>query len=465
MCESSKHIIKLLKQSNVFLSGGAGTGKTYTTLEIIRYYKLNNKQILVTASTGIAAVKIGGQTLHSLLRLGIMSTFHEFLEQKLNSKLKKDLRQIISKADLLIIDEISILNAAVINMIAHRLKQFGFLGRLLVVGDFFQLPPVRLPKLENELMLKYFIEEDQKEANFGYAFSAKSWDEFDFYTVILTANQRSQDNKFNKITNLVRHGSCTDEVQEFLMSLINKKKFYDPLNTTLLFATNYEVKNFNEKLLKQNNNTLFEISYQKRIKVDSIEVKQEASFVKSLPIEEILRLKIGVPVLFTINTEDFKNGESGIIKDINISTDDESPYSIIVSKANGDEVLVKKHEFELKAFQISQDKEGVEIIKEKVIAIISQFPLKLSWSITIHKSQGMSIDKLAIAIDNIFEKSQFYVALSRSTNSEGLCLYSKLPKMQVQNFFKSIISADSKVIDFYDKVKDANKLENRLNLI
>jgi ATP-dependent DNA helicase PIF1 len=442
-------VLDALQMGNVFLTGGAGVGKTYTTREIIKAYEKLNKNVIVLASTGIAAVSLGGQTVHSFLKFGIAKTLPELLSSSMRPHHRKELRMIVSIIDLLIIDEISMISAGVMEMIEYRLEQFGFNGRMMVVGDFLQLPPVRRHDEEKRLMWQYKIEEHERERYFGYAFESPTWKDYDFETIEFTEIKRTKDHDFAKILNTIREGVYERPVYDFMVELIRAKHEH---SVTRLIATNAKVKNYNESKLNEGEKAIVLI----QAKVTTLESKTDISksvdkFLHNIPVEAELKLRIGAPILFTINSGEYKNGERGVIKEI--LHDEKKGYSLIVTKECGSDVEVKPFIFEMKTYDIKEDEKGEKIIEERAIADVSQLPVRLAWSITIHKSQGMSIDALEISLDEIFEKSQFYVALSRATSKKGVKLLTNKRPKELHYWLHNMIGADPKVVDFYEEAK------------
>jgi ATP-dependent exoDNAse (exonuclease V) alpha subunit len=253
--QDSKEILSILEHHNVFLTGGAGVGKSYTTKEIIQAYEKLNLNVVALASTGIASVHIGGQTVHSFFKLGISKVVEEMIDIKLYPQQRKLLKNIISNLHLLIIDEISMISASVMDMIFFRLKQFGFKGKVMVVGDFLQLPPVQ----KNDDILKlqevYNIQDEDIDKYFGYAFMSDSWKKFNFYKYELTTVKRTTNKEFIKYLEDIRYGICKDEIKQFIHSIVTNRLTKQVANSsTLLYATNHKVKTFNHQRLQSNPN-------------------------------------------------------------------------------------------------------------------------------------------------------------------------------------------------------------------
>ncbi len=416
-------ILKLLKNKNVFLTGGAGVGKSYLTKQIISFYKKNFKTVVILGSTGISAVSIGGQTIHSFFAFGICNSIEELVVQdKRNRKKVKDIKEMLESCDLIVIDEISMVSASLLDMIKYRIENSMFEGSFLFVGDFFQLPPVL--KKSNSLFGQNI-----------YAFESEAWGFFNPVKIELFEMKRTKDKEFFDILSKIRVGRLSDEVLEYLIKL--SKNFTILKNEpTFLYGRNYEVAVTNIQKLSDHTGKEFNLSSKISLHQKKISNKKLQKWINVLPVEEELKLKIGVPILFTSNKwGKFYNGERGIIKDI----DDNS----LTIEKNQREIRVQRQEFDLVEYQI--DKNGD--MKENSLATISQYPVKLAYAITIHKSQGMSIENLVCNIDNIFARSQFYVAIGRAINPKKL--YIECKRSNLKEYFKTIITVSEDVKSFY----------------
>lgn len=394
-------LLKHLETNNVFLTGGAGVGKSYTTTEIIHHYRTqSDTQVVALGSTGVSAVNIGGFTIHSFFAFGISNNFEELdFNDKRNRSRLSELKKILKATDLIIIDEISMVSSDMMDMISYRLSSMGYLGKLLFVGDFFQLPPVQ----------KYGQKNSDLFGDKLYAFESDAWRSFEPLVIELTQMKRTSDAEFTHILHKVRVGECDNEVTNYMLRLANTE--IKDENPTYLFGRNAEVNAMNKMKLEAvdaDEHLLFATLEEHQGKVHE---KRLATWKNVLPVEEQLTLKVGVPVLFTINKwGKYANGERGIIHKI------EDEY-IIVEKES-EFVRVERHDFDL--LEMQSDNSGK--VKSISLATLSQFPLKLAYAVTIHKSQGMSIDNLICNVDNIFAPSQFYVAISRAINPQNLKL-------------------------------------------
>lgn len=417
-------VINLLKKRNVFLTGGAGVGKSYLTSNIISGYKRDSKSVVVLGSTGISAVSIGGQTVHSFFGFGICSNIEELVVQdKKNRRKIKEIREILQSCDLIVIDEISMISASLLDMIRYRVQNSGFEGSFLFVGDFFQLPPV-VKSSPNSLFGQNI-----------YAFESDSWDYFDPVVIELDEMKRTKDREFFEILSRVRVGELDDEVLSYFEMLSKNIDIYEE-DPTFLYGRNLEAYRTNIKKLASHHEKEFVLDAELSIHQKRISQNRIKSWINSLPVEESLKLKVGVPVLFTSNKwGKFYNGERGVIKEIG---DD-----FLGIAKGGKEIRVQRQEFDLLEYKADGNGE----IKENALATISQFPVKLAYAITIHKSQGMSLEKLVCNIDNIFERSQFYVAVGRAVDPKKLLVEYK--KADIKEYLKRIITVSPSVKSFY----------------
>ena len=419
-------VLESLKHSNVFLTGGAGVGKSYITNEVIRDYRNRAKQVVSLGSTGVSAVNIGGFTVHSFFVFGIASNFDDLNQSDKRAKKRlMDLKKILKATDLIIIDEISMVSTDLLDMIAYRLNNYGYLGKVLFVGDFFQLPPV--------------VKHNSKNDVFGeklYAFESMAWDRFELLVIELTQMKRTTDAEFTHILTKVRKGMCDEEVVSYMMRLWNNEKMEkDP---TYLYGRNLEVEQTNRAKINELD-TEETILFANVEMFGSVHEKKLASWKNMLPISEQLTLKEGVPILFTVNKwGKFVNGERGILHKI-------EEDHLIVEKEE-EYVRVERHEFDLADMLVKED----GTVETMSLATLSQFPLKLAYAVTIHKSQGMSIDNLVCNVDNIFAPSQFYVAISRAVNPKNLKL--DFNKGDLTQYLRRAINVDTRVVEYYENM-------------
>ena len=416
-------VLETLKHSNVFLTGGAGVGKSYITNEVITEYRKLGRQVVALGSTGVSAVNIGGFTVHSFFVFGIASNFEELnASDKRAKKRLSDLKKVLKATDLIIIDEISMVSTDLLDMIAYRLNNYGYLGKVLFVGDFFQLPPVQ--------------KQNNRKDVFGaklYAFESMAWERFDLMVIELREMKRTTDGEFTHILSKVRKGICDEEVEAYMYRLWNTDTLdADP---TYLFGRNLEVEQTNRAKIN-------ELDTEETILFANIEMfgkvheKKLLGWKKMLPISEQLTLKEGVPILFTVNKwGKFVNGERGILRKI-------EEDHLIVEKDN-EYVRVERHDFDLLDMSVKENG-TIETIS---LATLSQFPLKLAYAVTIHKSQGMSIDNLVCNVDNIFAPSQFYVAVSRAIDPKKLKI--DFGRGDLSRYLQRVIHVDERVVRYY----------------
>ena len=429
-------VLKHLNQNNVFLTGGAGVGKSYMTIEIIRHYRnQTDEQVVALGSTGVSAVNIGGFTIHSFFVFGISSNFEELNAHDKRSRSRlSELKKILKATNLIIIDEISMVSANMMEMIDYRLSSLGYLGKLLFVGDFFQLPPIqKFGKKRNNLFEERL-----------YAFESDAWRSFAPVVIELTEMKRTTDVEFTRILHKVRVGECDNEVINYMLKLSNN--CLNEPSPTFLFGRNTEVNSTNRAKLNivDSDEYLFYATIQEHEK--NVHQKRLDSWKKMLPVEEQLSLKEGVPVLFTINKwGHYANGERGVIKRI------EEEY-IVVEKEE-EYVRVERYNFDL--IEMKSNVDGK--ITTLKLATLSQFPLKLAYAITIHKSQGMSIDDLVCNVDNIFSPSQFYVAISRAINPRNLRL--EFTKGDLTHYIQRMVKVDRRVVAYYKELDNMPRLE------
>jgi len=373
-------------------------------------------------STGVSAVNIGGFTVHSFFVFGIASNFDDLNQSDKRAKKRK---KILKATDLIIIDEISMVSADLLDMIAYRLNNYGYLGKVLFVGDFFQLPPVQKQNNSNDVFGEKL-----------YAFESMAWDRFDLMVIELSEMKRTTDAEFTHILSKVRQGICDEEVIAYMMRLWNND--FSQKDPTYLYGRNLEVEQINRAKIN-------ELDSEETILFANLEMfgnvheKKLLGWKNMLPMSEQLTLKVGVPILFTVNKwGKFVNGERGILRKIE---DDH----LIVEKEE-EYVRVERHEFDLVDMLVKDD----GTIETFNLATLSQFPLKLAYAVTIHKSQGMSIDNLVCNVDNIFAPSQFYVAISRAINPKNLKL--DFNKGDLTQYLRRVVNVDARVVEYYSKL-------------
>ncbi|MDR2056797.1 MAG: AAA family ATPase [Dysgonamonadaceae bacterium] len=394
---------------HLFLTGKAGTGKT-TFLKHIREH--THKKTIVAAPTGVAAVNAGGITLHSLFQL----PFEPYIPNAPSNMFKKNLFRfskqkldLMRQLELLIIDEVSMLRADTLDAIDDFLKRirrnqqpFGGV-QIVYIGDMFQLPPVA-QRDEWELLKNYYPS--------TFFFHAKVIEKTKPIYLELKKVYRQKDAIFVDLLNRIRNNQATPEDFQTLNKRYNPH-FTPPEeeNYIILTTHNYKADNIN-------NRKLAELNGQERLFTGEI----TGDFPDySLPTDKQLRLKKGAQVMFLKNdTEEPRRYYNGKIA--TISRIDSDQIYIYISDTNK-EILIKREIWENKRYYL--DIESGEI-KEELLGSFSQYPLRLAWAVTIHKSQGLTFEKAIIDAGNSFAAGQTYVALSRCISLDGIVLFSKI---------------------------------------
>ena len=417
-----ERILKTLQaRKNVFLTGGAGTGKSYTTKCVIENFYKSGKNVVALGSTGISAVNIGGITLHSFFRFGRINDINELAKHdKTQRNELKELYKVLSRLDLIIIDEISMVRSSTFEMVAYRLRMGGFKGALLVVGDFYQLEPV--------------VSRDEKGQNslFGgfYAWQSMAWGDMSFVNFMLTKPKRTNDLDFFSILERIRVGVCDDEVMGFLASRVEQNP---PANALRLFGTNAKVDALNEERLNMLKTPLFHVEAAIKASQGLSETELK-SWLAGINIAKVLELKVGAEVIICANKRgSYYNGERAEVLEL-------KEDGIIVRKHNDELCSIEPVCLELNAYA----DEGGNVAKQ-VLASFVQYPLRLAYAITIHKSQGMSLDDYICDVNDIFASGQLYVALSRAKSAKGLFL----EQNSTLNRLRSKIRPNDAVAQFY----------------
>lgn len=376
----------MMEGHSVFLTGAPGAGKTYVLNKFIHQAKQHGKHVAVTASTGIAATHIGGTTIHSWSGLGIKDYLTEYDLVKLSSSSKLVKRY--NATDVLVIDEVSMLHGMrldMVNQVAKALRQsdkpFGGL-QVILVGDLFQLPPVTRGSLD---------------ADFVHLSAA--WQELNPAVCYLSEQHRqsSGDNLFD-LLRAMRRGELQDVHEASLAERLEKYP-EEGVIVTRLYAHNIDVDRINQTHLR----AIDEKSRRYQMSSGGAAPKLD-QLKKSVLAPEVLELKHGAEVMFVANdfTKGFVNGTRGRV----VAFDDSTP---IVELASGKEIRVEPH-----AWSLEED--------GRTRAEVSQLPLRLAWAITIHKSQGMSLDAAEIDLSRSFTPGMGYVALSRVRSMDGVYL-------------------------------------------
>jgi ATP-dependent DNA helicase PIF1 len=376
---------------HIFVTGRAGTGKS----TLLNHLSWNtSKQVVICAPTGVAALNVGGQTIHSLFRLPIGVIADHEIEQS------RELRKLLSTLDTIVIDEVSMVNADLLDAVDRSLRQarqrpheaFGG-AQVVLFGDPYQLAPV--PGDADERA--YF--EDQYRSM--WFFDAKVWSGADLRIYELSVIHRQHEAEFKYMLNAVRHGRVTAEIAKRLNDTGARPAPTDGAIT--LATTNSTVTRINAAALAK---------LPGRALTARAEVSGEFGG-RSYPADEALELKVGAQVMFLRNDSDQRwvNGSIGTVTKID---------STVWVEVDGETHQVQPAVWEKYRYSYSQT---TKALKKDIVAEFTQFPLRLAWAVTIHKSQGKTYERAIVDLgQRSFAPGQTYVALSRISELEGLYL-------------------------------------------
>ncbi|MDO4230284.1 MAG: AAA family ATPase, partial [Capnocytophaga sp.] len=422
-----KDILTLVNQThlNIFLTGKAGTGKTTLLHKII---KESHKNTIVVAPTGIAALNAGGVTIHSMFQLPFASflptlsspplvsgsiRFENRISLRNHFKMYRNKKQLIESLELLIIDEVSMLRADVLDAMDFMLQtvrknRLPFGGvQVLFIGDLLQLPPV-VRNEEWEVLKSYY--------EGMFFFQSKVIKQYPPLYVELEKIYRQSDPHFISILNNLRDNNLTPTDIQHLEKYV-QPKFKSKEGFITLTTHNAKADAINNKEM---------------MKLPTKEFTYEAIVVGDFPenmypIEKYIYLKEGARVMFIKNdlSSDklFFNGKMGTVTSL-------SDGEIEVQLDGGKTINVERYEWENIRYRINEQTKDIE---EERLGTFTQYPLRLAWAITVHKSQGLTFEKAVLDLDNVFASGQAYVAFSRLRSLEGLVLLSPIAESGIEN--------------------------------
>ena len=425
---------------NFFLTGKAGTGKT-TFLRNL--HKETKKQMAIVAPTGVAAINAGGTTIHSFFQLPFtpfIPTAEGKKELIEKIRMQRFRRKVLQELELLVIDEISMVRADVLDAIDTVLRHiryrfnepFGGV-QLIFIGDLFQLSPVAVE--EEWRILSHYYQSP-------YFFSSQIITQNPPLYIEFNKIFRQSNEDFISLLNQVRNNRLTRESFDILQSRYNPL-FLPPADDTFITLTTH-----NYKADKINSEELGKL----KTKIRKFEASITGDFPeRNFPTDKTLELKIGAKVMFIKNDTEtvrrFYNGKIGIITGFEDNT--------ILINCEGDPEPIELTRMIWENIRYSAN-EATKMIEEDTLGTFIQFPLRLAWAITIHKSQGLTFDKAVIDAGDAFAPGQVYVALSRCRSLEGIVLHSKINPYSIEN--------DRQIIDYESNKIPDDALEDQLQV-
>lgn len=439
----ANYTLKFINQTNksVFLTGKAGTGKTTLLKEIIN---TTHKNTAVVAPTGIAALNAGGVTIHSLFQLPfggfipdtIAPQFRDSVKFESKSTLFRHFnmssvkRNVIRNIELLVIDEVSMLRADLLDAIDFMMQSilrnkqpFGG-AQVLFIGDLLQLPPIIKPE-EWDVLRKYYQGK--------FFFHSHVVQQNPLLYIELDKIYRQTDNEFIQVLNNLRNNTITKADLHILNQFVNPN-FDLKKNQGFITLTTH-----NNKADSINNEALRDLEgksfvYKTHIVDDFPD--------KIYPVEENLELKVGAQIMFIKNDLSFEknyfNGKMGIVKHL-------SKDEILVELPEEKKTIeVERYEWQNIRYKVN---ETTKEIQEEVLGTFTHYPIKLAWAITVHKSQGLTFDKAALDVSRVFQPGQAYVALSRLRTLKGLVLLAPIQMNGLSNDTDVMLYAEQKASD------------------
>ncbi|MCO5277979.1 MAG: DEAD/DEAH box helicase [Saprospiraceae bacterium] len=401
-------------REHLFITGKAGTGKS-TLLDLFR--RTTSKNVVILAPTGIAALKVHGQTIHSFFK------FPPRLILPSDIKYTPSLKRIVNKLEILILDEISMVRADILDGInkilqLHRNNNKPFGGiRLVAFGDIYQLPPIVSSAEE-----RHFFQNNYTSA---YFFASEIWQQLNNMRYInLSKVYRQTDRSFIRLLDEIRMGDIDYDSLTALNENVDPD--FDQEGYIYLSPRNATMQRINQQKLA-------ELPNEERTYLPTITGEYNPN---NMPTDSVLRIKVGAQVIFVKNDPDkeYVNGSLGIVTDLDTN--------LIRIRLNHDdkEVTIGRATWDMIRYRL--DPEADAQIKPEVVGTLEAFPVKLAWAMSIHKSQGQTFEKVILDMEGgAFEFGQTYVALSRCTTLEGIVLKKPLRQRDIM--------VDQRVVDFY----------------
>ncbi len=413
---------------NIFLTGSAGTGKSYVIQQLLDFASDKNIPITKTASTGVAALNISGSTIHSWMGLGLGDAKVSYILKEIQSR-RKVLNR-IKACSILVIDEISMLSGRILSMVDLIFRQIKGIDKsfggvqVILIGDPFQLPTI-----------------SRNERNqIDFFFQSPSYEFGKFVPIVLTEVVRQKDKQFSELLDAIRFGKNVNlDLLKTRLNLPNGnfnglkplkakslKKFVDSINEAELNALPGEMKKYEAD--------------------ETGDARHIDYFEKNCPSKKVIYLKVGTQVILTVNLDvelGLCNGTMGKVKEFS------SLGNPIVEFCNGEILEIEKFSYSIKEEHVDSNGE----VSYFVVAERIQLPLKLGWANTIHSVQGSTVDTIEVDLRNIFAEGQAYVALSRCRTLEGLYIICDPKK-----FNKSLFMVNPEVVKFYEKILNYEKV-------
>ncbi len=423
-----RRAISLLESSdsNLFITGKAGTGKS----TLLRHFRATTyKNVAVVAPTGVAALNVKGQTIHSFFR------FRPDITPDAVRRLSRFGSAMYRKIDTIVIDEISMVRADLLDCMDRFMRINGrdvskpFGGcQVVMIGDLYQLPPV-VTKDESAIFDGHYRS--------PYFFDSRVFPELDTKFIELTKHYRQTEGTFIELLNAIRSNTITQSQIDLINTRYDPNSATDRMSYVTLTTTNAGADRINSECLS---------------KLPEKEHVYNAAFSgefdkKVQPADEILRIKKGAQVMMLTNDSDGRwvNGTIGVVSAIGESDDHND--TVYVELPNGRGVAIEPHTWEI--FKFSLDDAHGKLVAKRT-GSFSQYPLALAWAVTIHKSQGKTFDRVIIDIgQGTFAHGQLYVALSRCTTLNGIILRKKIERRH--------ILMDERIVEFMSKCKLADR--------